>query len=81
MVGIPIVARGCWSEHSERAVPPTGLSLKPMPPADRDMLGEMQARRAGYKPSSLRRLEHRIERRSSGRSRLRLEAGYFAQGS
>ena len=29
----------CQSEHSERAVLPTGLSLKPSPPADRDMLG------------------------------------------
>ena len=39
MAGLPIVVRTYWSEHSERTVLPTGLSLKPIPPADRDMLG------------------------------------------
>ena len=39
MAGLPIMVRTYWSEHSERTVLPTGLSLKPTPPADRDMLG------------------------------------------
>ena len=34
MAGLPIVVRTCWSEHSERTLLPTGLSLKPIPPAD-----------------------------------------------
>ena len=38
-VGLPVIVRGYWTEHSERAVLPTGLSLKPIPLADRDMLG------------------------------------------
>ena len=44
MAGLPIVVRTYWSEHSERTVLPTGLSLKPIPPADRDMLGRLKAR-------------------------------------
>ena len=34
MAGLPIVVRTYWSEHSERTVLPTGLSLKPIPPHD-----------------------------------------------
>ena len=39
MAGVAMVARGYWSEHSERTVLSTGLALKPIPPADWDMLG------------------------------------------
>ena len=38
-IQLPQVTQGYWTEHSERAVIPTGLSVLETPPADKDILG------------------------------------------
>ena len=38
-MNLPQVTQGYWTEHSERAVIPTGLSVLETPPTDKDILG------------------------------------------
>ena len=38
-IQLPQVVQGYWTEHSERAVIPTGLSVLEAPPSDKDILG------------------------------------------
>ena len=38
-MNLPQVTQGYWTEHSERAVIPTGLSVPENPPTDKDILG------------------------------------------
>ena len=38
-MNLPQVTQGYWTEHSERAVIPTGLSVLETPPVDKDILG------------------------------------------
>ena len=38
-MNLPQVTQGYWTEHSERAVIPTGLSVLENPPTDKDILG------------------------------------------
>ena len=39
ILGLPLEVQGYWTEHSERSVLPTGLSLMEVPPQDKDLLG------------------------------------------
>ena len=39
ILGLPLEVQGYWTEHSERSVLPTGLSLTEVPPQDKDLLG------------------------------------------
>ena len=39
ILGLPLEVQGYWTEHSERSVLPTGLSLMEVPVQDRDLLG------------------------------------------
>ena len=39
ILGLPLEVQGYWTEHSERSVLPTGLSLMELPPQDKDLLG------------------------------------------
>ena len=41
-IGLPPVTQGYWTEHSERAVLPTGLSVLETEPADKDILGRWE---------------------------------------
>ncbi|OLQ03577.1 hypothetical protein AK812_SmicGene13423 [Symbiodinium microadriaticum] len=38
-IGLPGVVQGFWTEHSERAILPTALSLQDVAPQDKDLLG------------------------------------------
>ena len=38
-LGLPLEVQGYWTEHSERSVLPTGLSLMEVPPQDKDRPG------------------------------------------
>ncbi|CAE7878885.1 unnamed protein product, partial [Symbiodinium sp. KB8] len=38
-MGLPGVVQGFWTEHSERAILPTALSLQDVAPQDKDLLG------------------------------------------
>ena len=38
-LGLPLEVQGYWTEHSERSVLPTALSLQDIPPHDKDLLG------------------------------------------
>ena len=38
-IGLLRVVQGYWTEHSERAVLPTGLAVIELPPTDKDILG------------------------------------------
>ena len=37
ILGLPLEVQGYWTEHSERSVLPTGLSLMEVPPQDKDL--------------------------------------------
>ena len=39
ILGLPLELQGYWTEHSERSVLPTALSLMDVPPQDKDLLG------------------------------------------
>ena len=39
VLGLPLEVQGYWTEHSERSVLPTALSLQDIPPHDKDLLG------------------------------------------
>ena len=39
ILGLPLEVQGYWTEHSERSVLPTSLSLMEVPPQDKDLLG------------------------------------------
>ena len=39
ILGLPLELQGYWTEHSERSVLPTALSLMDIPPQDKDLLG------------------------------------------
>ena len=39
ILGLPLQLQGYWTEHSERSVLPTALSLMDVPPQDKDLLG------------------------------------------
>ena len=39
ILGLPLEVQGYWTEHSERSVLPTALSLMDVPPQDKDLLG------------------------------------------
>ncbi|CAE7613211.1 unnamed protein product, partial [Symbiodinium necroappetens] len=39
LLGLPLEVQGYWTEHSERSVLPTALSLQDIPPHDKDLLG------------------------------------------
>ena len=39
ILGLTLEVQGYWTEHSERSVLPTGLSLMEVPPQDKDLLG------------------------------------------
>ncbi|CAE7337437.1 nolO, partial [Symbiodinium microadriaticum] len=54
-MGLPGVVQGFWTEHSERAILPTALSLQDVAPQDKDLLG--------CKPSSHVLLEGQIATR------------------
>ena len=43
ILGLPLEVQGYWTEHSERSVLPTGLSLMEVPPQDKDLLGSPRA--------------------------------------
>ena len=38
-LGLPLEVQGYWTEHSERSVLPTALSLQDIPPHEKDLLG------------------------------------------
>ena len=42
-IQLPQVTQGYWTEHSERAVIPTGLSVLEAPPSDKDILGRWKS--------------------------------------
>ena len=39
ILGLPLEVQGYWTEHSERSVLPTGLSLMEVLPQDKDLRG------------------------------------------